>query len=627
VEPDYKAVLQENYLTDVKDVDRLDKDAVREEAESMEVSEPAPVADDTAVPEVNIKTVKPEKSDVAESLALEKLIDSALPEKTKEVIPEKNREGDDKTADKTEDSISYTETEEIMQLSDVDLTKKKQGGPLKIVFPIPFPEELELRKKCDEREASPSGAVLTLQEEMLGSEKEMEKVNDKIRDEKIETEKNDEAKGTESTGAKIEIPSDAKKEDTTEEIKNEIKNDNIKESGNMELIKDEKEGNKMDAMKTDRVESMTDDKKDISQDDKMEAPKDEKMEATKEGQVEEMKDDKLEETKDDKTEATRDDKTETMTGDIMKTTIGDKMEAVKGDKMEAVKEEKTDETKNERTETMTDNQTETTKDDTMKAIKDDKMEATKDEKMEATKEDSTQPAKGDEMEERKDDRLDAMKGDQTEATKDDKIQAMNDDTMEATKVEKMEVTKDDKTETVNGDTMTNGRENERRDSVVEGMKGEVITDDIKEEETVIEGEKIKSEDVNAGAVMSDPANINKEVMVAVDRKARRLDLPRLSRAYLQSHDVTSSLSSNNIVSKDIKSKYILKLQVSISTSVVLVFKTKSCLSLQMTASFMYYCPTCGYKSRNNIMFFWEVTPCIFLDTFTYSPIYLISLFL
>jgi len=634
VEPEYRAVLQENYLTDVKDVDRLDKEAVREEAESMEASEPASIAGDAAVPEVDIKTVKPEKSEVAESLTLEKLIDSALPEETKEVIPEKNREGDDKTADKTEDSISYSETEEIMQLSDEDLTKKKQGGPLKIVFPIPFPEELKLRKKCDEREASPSGAVLTLQEELLGSEKEMEKVDDKNKDEKIETEKNDEVKGTESTGEKMEIPSDTKKEDTTEEIKNEIKNDNIKESGNMELIKDEKEGNKMDVMKTDRVESMTDDKKNISQDDKMEAPKDEKMEATEEGQLEEMKDDKLEETKDDKTEATRDDKTETVTGDIMKATIGDKMEAVKGDNMEAVKEEKTDETKNEKTETMTDNQMETTKDDTMDSTKDDKMEATKDEKKEATKEDSMQLAKGDEVEERKDDRLDAMKGGQMEATKDDKMettkddkmQAMNDDIMEATKVDKIEVIKDYKTETVNGDTMINGQENERTDSVIEGMKGEVITDDIKEEETVMEGEKIKSEDVNAGELLSDPANTNKEVMVAVDRKARRLDLPRLSRAYLQSHDVTSSLSSNNIVRKDIKSKYILKLQVSISTSVVLVFKTKSCLSLQMTANFIYYCPTCDYKSRNKIMLFWEVTPYTFLDTFTYSPTYLISLF-
>jgi len=134
--------------------------------------------------------------------------------------------------------------------------------------------------------------------------------------------------------------------------------------------------------------------------------------------------------------------------------------------------------------------------------------------------------------------------------------------------------------------------------------------------------------VNAGAVTSDPANKNKEVVVAVDRKARGLDLPRLGRAYLQSHDVTSSISSNNIVRKDIKSKYILKLQVSISTSVVLVFKTKSCLSLQMKASFIYhYCPTCEYKSGNKIMLFWEVTPCIFLDTFTYSPAYLISLFL
>ena len=552
MEPEYKAILQENYLTDVKDVDRFDRDAVREEAESMEAPEPAPVVGEAAVPEVNIKTVKPEKSEVAESLALEKLVDSALPEKTKEVMPEKNREGDDKTADKTEDLISYSETEEIMQLSDVDLTEKKQGGPLKIVLPIPFPEELELRKKCDEREASPSGAVLTLQEEMLGSEKEREKVDDKNIDEKIETEKKDEAKGTESMGGKMEIPSDTKKEGTTEEIKDEMKNDNIKESGNMELIKDEKESNKMDAMKTDRVESMTDDKKDISQDDKMEAPKDEKMEATK-------------------------------------ATIGDNMEAVKGDKIKEVKEEKTDETKNKKTETMTDNQMETTKDGTMEATKDDKME-----KMEATKEDSMQPVKGDETEERKDDRLDTMKVDQMEVTKDDKmettkgdkIKPINDDTMEATEVDKMEVIKDDKTETVNVDKMTNGQENERTDSVVEGMKGEVITDGIKEEETVMEGEKIKSKDVNAGAGMSDPANINKEVVVAVDRKARGLDLPRLSRAYLQSHDVTSSLSSNNIVRKDIKSKYILKLQVSISKSVVLVFKTKSCLSLQMTASFI-----------------------------------------
>jgi hypothetical protein len=220
----------------------------------------------------------------------------------------------------------------------------------------------------------------------------------------------------------------------------------------------------------------------------------------------------------------------------------------------------------------------------MEATEDDKMEATKDEKMEATKEDSMQPAKGDEMEEKKDDRLDAMKNDQMEATKDDKMettksdkieeinthklevtkddktQAMNDVKMEATKVDKMEVIKDDKRETVNGDTTTNGQENERTDSVVEGMKGEVITDNIKKEETVMEDEEKKYEDVKVGAVISDPVNENKEAMVAVDRKARRLDLPRLSRAYLQSGDVTSSLSSNNIVRKDIKSKCISKLQ-------------------------------------------------------------------
>jgi len=248
VEPDYKAVLQENYLTEVKDVVRLDKDAIREQAESMKASEPAPVAGEAAVPDVNIKVVKPEKSEVPEPMAIEKLIDPVLSEKTKELIPEKNKEGD-KTADKTDDSISYSETEEIMQLSDEDLTNKKQGGPLKIVFPIPFPDELELRKKCDEREASPSGAVLTLQEEMMGSEKEMDKVDDKNRDEKIETEKTDEAKRTELTGEKMEIPSDTKKEETTEEIKDETKNDKIKESGKMELIKDDKGGNKMEAKK------------------------------------------------------------------------------------------------------------------------------------------------------------------------------------------------------------------------------------------------------------------------------------------------------------------------------------------------------------------------------------------
>jgi hypothetical protein len=574
VEPDYKAVLQENYLTEVKDVGRLDKDAVREEAESMKASEPAPVAGDAAVPEVNIKVVKPEKSEVADSMALEKLIDPVLSEKTKEAMPEKNKE-DDKTADKTDDSISYSETEEIMQLSDEDLTNKKQGGPLKIVLPIPFPEELKLRKKCDEREASPSGAVLTLQEEMLGSEKEMEKVNDKNRDEKIETEKTDEAKGTVSTSEKMEIPSDTKKEDTTEEIKDEIKIDNAKESGKMEIVKDEKEGNKMEAMKTDRVESMTDDKKDISQDDKLETPKGEKMEATEEGQLEEVKDDKSEETTDYKTEATKDDKMETMTGDIMKATSGDKMEAVKDDKMDEMKGDKTEVVKEEKTdekiETMKDKQMETSKDDTMEATKDDKMEATKDEKIEAIK----------------DDKIEETNTDKLEVTKDDKMHAMNDDTMVATKVEKMEVIKDDKTETVNGDTMRNEQESERTDSIVEGLKDEAMTDDIKKEETVMGGEEIKNEGVNTGAVMSDRGNENKEVLVAVDRKARRLDLPRFSRAYLQSDDVTSILSTNNIVRKDIKSKWILKLQVSISTSAVFVLKKTSCLSLQIFFFFFF----------------------------------------
>ena len=116
--------------------------------------------------------------------------------KSLKIVVEKMEEGE-KITDKIEDTISFSDTEEIMQVSDEDPTKKNQGGPLKIVLPITFPEKLKLRKMFDEREASPSGAVLTMQEEMLGSEKEREKVDDKNRDEKIESEKTDEVKGTE----------------------------------------------------------------------------------------------------------------------------------------------------------------------------------------------------------------------------------------------------------------------------------------------------------------------------------------------------------------------------------------------------------------------------------------------
>ncbi|GFG35061.1 hypothetical protein Cfor_05070, partial [Coptotermes formosanus] len=387
VEPHYKAILQENYLTEVKDVDRLDKDAVKEEAGSMEASEPAPAAGDALVPEVNIRGVKPEKSDVDESMAPQKLVESVLPEKMKEVMPEKNEEGD-QIPDKVEDTISLSETEEIMQVSDEEPAKKNQEGPLKIVLPIPFPEKLKLRKMFDEREASPSGAVLTMQEEMLGSQKETEKGDDKNRDEQIETEKTDDVKGIESMGEKMEIPSDTKIEDKMEEIKDTIKNDNVKENDKMEVMKDEK------------------------------------------------------------------------------------MEAVKDDKVEAMK------------------------DDKMETMKDDKMEAMKDDKM-----------------------------------------------------EEMET---DKTETMNEEAVANEKENERTDSMVEGMKIEVIKDDIKKDETAMEDNEKNTEGLMAGAVSLDPVNEKKEAMIAVDRKARRLYLPRLRRRSLQSDDVTSSISSNNIVRKDTK---------------------------------------------------------------------------
>jgi hypothetical protein len=612
VEPHYKAILQENYLTEVKDVDRLDKDAVKEEAGSMEASEPAPAAGDALVPEVNIRGVKPEKSDVDESMAPQKLVESVLPEKMKEVMPEKNEEGD-QIPDKVEDTISLSETEEIMQVSDEEPAKKNQEGPLKIVLPIPFPEKLKLRKMFDEREASPSGAVLTMQEEMLGSQKETEKGDDKNRDEQIETEKTDDVKGIESMGEKMEIPSDTKIEDKMEEIKDTIKNDNVKESGNMGLVQDEKGGNKMEAMKPDADETMKDDKMETSQGNKMETTKEDGMEAMKDDTMEKITDGKLKETKGDKTEAKTDEK--------MDEGKDDKTEAMKDENMEVGKEDKTDATKDEKIEAMQDNQMEATKDDKMEAMKDDKMEAMKDDKMEAMKDGKMEATKDDKMEAMKDDKMEVMKDEKMEAVKDDKVEAMKDDKMETMKDDKMEAMKDDKmeemetdkTETMNEEAVANEKENERTDSMVEGMKIEVIKDDIKKDETAMEDNEKNTEGLMAGAVSLDPVNEKKEAMIAVDRKARRLYLPRLRRRSLQSDDVTSSISSNNIVRKDTKSKCILKLQGNISTSLYLVLKTKNfCMNVHVTAKITDHLLFISRaQSEKKITLSWKVTPCIF----------------
>ena len=152
-----------------------------------------------------------------------------------------------------------------------------------------------------------------------------------------------------------------------------------------------------------------------------------------------------------------------------------------------------------------------------------------------------------------------------EAMKVDKTEAMKDDKMEAMKVDKTEAMKDEKTETINVDMVTNDKENENTDATVEGIKDKVTTDDIKQEEIMMEDKEKKKENTMAGAAPLDPVNENMEVMTAVDRKARHLNLPRLSRVILPADDVTSSLSGNNIVRKGTKSKCILNLQGKVST--------------------------------------------------------------
>jgi hypothetical protein len=319
VEPDYKAVLQQSYLTEVKDVERPDRNAIKEEAEeSMEVPESAQYAVDAIVQEENINGMKSDRQESDDSMAPEKLEDPILPENgKKKIVPSESNEGD-KMPEKVENPIT-SESEEIMQVSEDDVvTKPNKGGPLKIVFPIPLLEKLKMRKMHGERAASPFGTARTMQEEMLGKDdkKKDEKVEG-MKDDMIDAEKRNEMK-EESMNEDKEIPSDDKKEENVYEIKDEIKNDKIKEDEKMEVKKEEKKDDKLKNIKDDQTEAMEGDKTVTMKEDTMEPMKDDKMEAMKGDKMEAIKDDKMEGMKDDKIEGMKDDKMEVMKGEILK---------------------------------------------------------------------------------------------------------------------------------------------------------------------------------------------------------------------------------------------------------------------------------------------------------------------
>ncbi|PNF27054.1 hypothetical protein B7P43_G10403 [Cryptotermes secundus] len=561
VEPDFKAVLQQYYLTEVRDVDRLDMNAVTQQAEAMDAPESVQVVVDAPVQEESMNEMKPDRQESDDSMTSEKLKDPILPEDGKEtIIPAESNEGDN-MSEKVENPMTSSKLEEIMQVSEDDVdTKRNKGGPLKIVFPIPFPEKLKMRKMYDEREASPSGAVMTMQEEMLGTKEES--ADDKKKDERIEGMKHDmiddgkkeEMKEKESLIEDKQIANDDKKKEKLYEIKDEIKHDKIEEDKNMDVNKEEKKDDKLVDMKYDKIEAMKDDKMEAMKDDKVEGMKDDKMEAMKDDKMEAMKDDKMEGMKDDKTEAMKmeamkDDKMEAMKDDKMEGMKEDKMEAMKDNKMEGIKDDKMEAIKDDKMEAMKDDKMEGMKDDKMEAIKEDKMEAMKDEKMEAMKDDKMEAMKDDKMEGMKEDKMEAMKDNKMEGIKDDKMEAIKDDKMEAMKDDKMEGMKDDKMEAIKEDKMEamkgemlidENKENDKKVETPEGVKNEMIKDDSREEEIMTKGKDKESEAMMAG---------NK--MVVAERKARHLGLSRLSRRSLQPGDVISSISSNNIKSKPV----------------------------------------------------------------------------
>jgi hypothetical protein len=439
VEPDFKVILQQNYLTEVKDVDRLDRD----DAESVGVTESPQISVDAPVQEENINEMTTNRQEGDDSMAPVKLEDSVLPEEVKETtVP---AEGD-RVPEKEENPTTSSEQEEIMQVSGDDvITKSDKVGPLKIVFPIPFPEKLQLRKLYDEREAGPSGAVMTMQEEMFG--KDEEKADEKKNEEKIEgtkddminAEKKDEMKEKGSKNEDKEISSD-KKEGNIQEMKDGITSDRIKEDENM---KEQERDHKCEGMKNDNTG----------------LNKEDKIEATKE--------------------------------DAKKKVIGDEMGPIKDGIMEE------------------------TKDDTMK-----------DEKMDAMK---------DKMEETKEDQMEAMKDDKTEAIR------------------------GDKTEVMKGEMVTDeNKENDKTNEMSEGFKNEMIKDESKKEEVVTEEKDNESEVTIVDDKKVAPITEQKEAILVADRKTKHFGLPRLSQGSLHLHDVTTSLSSNNIVRKDSESEFAFK---------------------------------------------------------------------
>lgn len=305
VESDYKTIIQENYLTELKDVDRDDSVV------------PEKLTNDSMTPENSAAdSMIPEKS-VDESVIPEKLEGSSVSETTEVTVVSDKTTDDDNITEKIEDPMPSAESEEIMQVSDgEDLAEPSKNGPLKIVFPIPFPEKLKLRKMHDDRETSSSGVVMSMQEEMLGNKGEEEKATsekksektEEIKDDKTEAENKDKIKETGSMNEEMEIPNDEMKEGDGVGIKN----DQIKEDNTMEVMKEETK---------DKMEGMKDDKTEAMKDDKLQAMKDKEMESMKVENVEEMKEEMIsdKEKENDKKGSMSDGITDEITKDNIKT--------------------------------------------------------------------------------------------------------------------------------------------------------------------------------------------------------------------------------------------------------------------------------------------------------------------
>ena len=272
VEPEYRKHLQENYLTVVWDVDRLDTDTDAGESmkpDSMpEKIEIPDKAEDPMIPEKIEDPMMPEKSEDSRpeksenSNTPEEMEDSVLPEKIEKPMISENTD-DSKNLEKNEDSKtegqmesedsmpadkipekieSTDDKEETMQLSDVEAPSENKDTSESKEFPgysIPS----ELRKLEEEKESKPNSAVITMQQEMLGESDHKEKIKDGEKPTLI-----DKIKEGFMDSIRDIIKDDTKEEDKTCEIKEDKNEEKI------EMIKDKIKENHP-------KEEMTEDKK------------------------------------------------------------------------------------------------------------------------------------------------------------------------------------------------------------------------------------------------------------------------------------------------------------------------------------------------------------------------------